>query len=426
MTATNGGEVAGNQPLADAGSVPDLSAQEGPGPVLQRHFCFPYVTLTIVALALAVHVERTLFWAGAPKDPFMRFGMSIGPFVWDGQWWRVLTSPFLHDNWRHLLENLALLAIPMWRLESVLGAIRTIGVLLVITVIADAAVLVAAPSSLGYGLSAIGCGATSAALVLYIRYWRRFRKSPLRQVCFWVIGLLSLLWGAACLRDMLLGGHLAHLTSLGGGLLGGIILCRPPPESGAAGRVGRWRYALIAACVLGACATIVVRYEWDRARSYLLLGQARLHYGQHRKAWSAFQRAVERDPTCAEAHLGMGESAWWADEPDTAVAAYEKAIELDPHVMSAYEGLLHVLRNERRWDEVIEVCTKALEIDPDDAFFHWRMGWAHYIVGDLDAAVAAMKTALAMWGDDATEQNRRVVEKMEARAAAKKLRPPEE
>lgn len=76
--------------------------------------------------------------------------------------------------------------------------------------------------------------------------------------------------------------------------------------------------------------------------------------------------------------------------PDEAIARYERALEIDSDCADAHNNLGSVLRKQGRPDEAVACYRRALEIDPDYAEAHWnyglmllangrfREGWAEY------------------------------------------------
>jgi len=69
----------------------------------------PWITPVLVALnvlvfALIVIVNRA--WVGVSWQTYINWGANYGPLTTEGQWWRLLTSLFLHGGLWHLLANM--------------------------------------------------------------------------------------------------------------------------------------------------------------------------------------------------------------------------------------------------------------------------------------------------------------------------------
>ncbi len=67
----------------------------------------------------------TLFHAEDRNGPLVAIPQMSGPFdLWDGEWWRILVSAFLHGGLLHLVMNGLGLAALGWLLEPRMGRIR--------------------------------------------------------------------------------------------------------------------------------------------------------------------------------------------------------------------------------------------------------------------------------------------------------------
>src|SRR5258706_12391556 len=77
---------------------------------LRARTAHPFVTLVLVAVNVAVF-GAMLFGAGAISDPntLVAWGASLGTRTTNGEWWRLLTSTFVHLGLLHLLVNMAVL-----------------------------------------------------------------------------------------------------------------------------------------------------------------------------------------------------------------------------------------------------------------------------------------------------------------------------
>ena len=80
------------------------------------------VTVTLIALNVAAFLLRDLIVD--PPLNLTNWGLLFGPAVQDGEWWRIITSGFLHANLLHLGFNMYALWIFGPTLERGLGSIR--------------------------------------------------------------------------------------------------------------------------------------------------------------------------------------------------------------------------------------------------------------------------------------------------------------
>lgn len=125
-----------------------------------------------------------------------------------------------------------------------------------------------------------------------------------------------------------------------------------------------------------------------------------------RQAVAEFQRAIERDPTCARAYAGLAQAyralAMVGDaDPEVvfplAKAAVSRALELDPGRAEAYvaRGWIQ-LWYDWDWPASEAAFLRAIELDPNLADAHF--GHANLLMqtGHREAAIAPMRRALEL------------------------------
>nr|MBA3500840.1 rhomboid family intramembrane serine protease [Deltaproteobacteria bacterium] len=72
---------------------------------------------TAVVIALAIVATASAFASPAVRDALVADGR-----IFEGQWWRLVTGPFIHATWGHLVRDLALVAIAGIAYEGPLAA----------------------------------------------------------------------------------------------------------------------------------------------------------------------------------------------------------------------------------------------------------------------------------------------------------------
>lgn len=108
----------------------------------------PVLTTALVGLNLAVWFVSTL-----GGDRFLSDYGLWGPIVADGQWYRIITSGFLHDGVFHLGFNCFALWIMGRSLEQFLGRLRFAALYFVSLLGGSAGVLLFEPNALAVGAS---------------------------------------------------------------------------------------------------------------------------------------------------------------------------------------------------------------------------------------------------------------------------------
>lgn len=182
----------------------------------------PVVVPTLIALNVAVFgwtaVQARSIGSNAASPLFAEWALVPG-LVWDGEWWRVVTSGFLHIGPIHLLFNMMALWVLGRDLESVLGRGRLLAVYFIGMLGGAAAVLVFyAPNQAVAGASGAVFGLMGGLAVVLKRL-----KVPAGQV----IGLIAVnVVISVVIPGVSLIGHLGGLV-LGAAATAGLVYAPP-------------------------------------------------------------------------------------------------------------------------------------------------------------------------------------------------------
>jgi TolB-like protein len=118
------------------------------------------------------------------------------------------------------------------------------------------------------------------------------------------------------------------------------------------------------------------------------------------KAMEAVDRALELDPTLAEAHARKGllqmENAL---DYSAAARSYRRALELNPNDPSAQLGVADLYAMVGATDHAIELGEAAIERDPVDPLGYFRLGGFYWDAGRLDEARSMLENALNLSPD---------------------------
>jgi membrane associated rhomboid family serine protease len=169
------------------------------------------VTRILVAINVIVYLITVAQGSGL-NDPggslFNKWAL-FGPLVGGGDWWRLITSAFLHASVIHIAFNM----LALWWLgapvEMALGRVRFIGLYLVSGLAGAAGALVADPNAVTVGASGAIFGLLGAGLILE---WQATGSIAGNYLTLILINLAI----SFAVPGISIGGHL-------GGLIGGIL-----------------------------------------------------------------------------------------------------------------------------------------------------------------------------------------------------------
>ena len=130
------------------------------------------------------------------------------------------------------------------------------------------------------------------------------------------------------------------------------------------------------------------------SEAHTSLGFTRLFYDwDWPGAERAFKRALDLNPSSAEAHNWYRAYLTAMGRHEEAIAEARQALRLDPFSLGVQAESLWSLFLARRYDEVIEQAGKALDMEPSFAFGYGDRGLAYAARGEFPQAIADLQTA---------------------------------
>lgn len=206
-------------------------------------------TVALIAINVVAFLVQILFGGGGfgGFGSVYRDGALSSGAVGDGEWWRVITSGFLHADLIHLGLNMLVLFFLGRVLEPMIGTPRFVAVYLVSLVAGSlGALLLTDPSSLTVGASGAIYGVFGATLLIARE---RGHDALLQQLGFWLVLNLVLTFSRPGIS---IGGHLGGLAA---GALAGMLVIAVERRIGSRGRLDAQLAALAAlgiACFVAA------------------------------------------------------------------------------------------------------------------------------------------------------------------------------
>lgn len=207
------------------------------------------VTAVLIALNVIVFLAE-LVTGGASSGvssqitgSVLQHGVFFGPLVADGEWWRIVSSGFLHLGFLHIGMNMLLLFFLGRVLEGSIGSVRFAAIYFASLVAGSLGSLLLEPTVAAAGASGAVFGLMGAALV----------ASRSRGINPWESGI-----GGLVVLNLLLtfavpgiakGGHLGGLI---GGLIIGYLLIELDERRRMLGR------GVLPAIVIGVVATVAI------------------------------------------------------------------------------------------------------------------------------------------------------------------------
>ena len=376
---------------AQRGEEPEDAIQPVmPTPWASRGASGVMVTQAFLGICVAVYVAMGLATGGTSilnptSQQLIEWGANSAPLTLGGQWWRLLTSMFLHIDALHILFNMWCLWDLGGMCESLYGPGSFAAVYLISGVGGSLASVWWRPMGLSAGASGAIFGIAGALIASY--YLGEFNlprsaiSSHLRSLI--VFAGYNLLFGAVSGRT----DNAAHIGGLGTGLVLGALIARFAPEREPFRRIAV--ILLVGLSVYGCGAWLY------RTRSYQVhasRGNQLLEENKPEQAIAEIQNSIRQRPDYVPAHFALAHAYFKLQRYAEAEAALKRVLELRPGYEPALYQLGVVLLDENKTEEAKNAFTQCARFDPGDG--HYGLGRAFAEEGNDQAAVEEYQRAL--------------------------------
>jgi membrane associated rhomboid family serine protease len=401
---------------AQAANLGPLDAANPSGPrVALRRLPLPAVTIGIIGANVLVYLAMGLSgvsWTEPSILDSVKWGADFGPLTLSSDWWRLLSSTFVHFGIIHIALNMWCLWNLGTTLEPFMGR-KVFGVMYVASGLAASLVSTAwNPWRVSAGASGAIFG-VAGALVSYFA----LKKTPLDRALvnrnlksLGIFIFYNLLFGLSGRVD-----NSAHI----GGLVAGLILgaaippmvrasagppyipVGPPDAARAANEESRANRVAFAVAALSAVFLLLgfaaIRTQKAAVADY---GRAvkRIKANQPNQAVAPLEQAVKLDPEASLAQASLGELQLRLENPAAAVAPLEAAAKIDPRAYGVQHNLALAYLGEGRPSDAIPLANSSI-LSQDDAFQGAKSGdrgawWAtFYIRGVAEAELSNVNGA---------------------------------
>lgn len=212
------------------------------------------VTKALIALNVGIYLITAAQGGGfnAPAGTLFAKMLLFGPFVAQGDWWRLITAAFLHGGLLHIAFNMLALWWIGGPVEQYLGRARYLMLYVVSGLAGSAGALIQSSATPVVGASGAIFGILGAMLILE---WQATGRLGGNAMTLIVINLvLGFVYNFQAGGNISIGGHIGGLF---GGILGTLVFARFGRGHAAYSRLG---VPGVAALVLIGAASIAISY----------------------------------------------------------------------------------------------------------------------------------------------------------------------
>lgn len=133
------------------------------------------------------------------------------------------------------------------------------------------------------------------------------------------------------------------------------------------------------------------------------LGSVYLEHQNNAKARDAFERVVQLSPafpsTLPSAWNNLGLLALRDGRPADAIRHFQKALQLSPDYLIALTNLGNAYRQEKQWDDARKALERAITVGPDDPEANYSLGMVLAQLNQTDQAYDYLQRALRLRPD---------------------------
>ncbi|MDQ7826847.1 MAG: rhomboid family intramembrane serine protease [Candidatus Eremiobacteraeota bacterium] len=359
-----------------------------------------FITVALIAVNCAVFVACCL--AGGPGDTgvLVDHGAKVDALIWEGQYWRLFASMFLHIGLLHLLLNVYCLLIFGSLLEEAVGHSALLLIYLTSGLIGNSASL-AFSSSISVGASGAILGVVGALAAFAVFH----RKSiPRERFILYTAALIPFLASLAYFGSMESGvDQDAHWGGFLWGALAGLTVeySRKGPKA--------LPMAVATALLLSSAGALFLSAglapQRDRAvKTYLVLAgldEEREDYGDARLS---LEKAAALDPGNMEVLHRLGKVLISSGDLLKGIVTWEQAAKKDRTIRRSLSKVYLIIAesslNAGKTGDALLYYRKTLEFNPREAKAWQGMSSYYFLMGDLSMGLALLKKAIALTPGD--------------------------
>jgi len=348
------------------------------------------IAMNTLVFVLMVLQGRSLF--GFTSAQLLRWGANSGVLTSGGEWWRLLSSTFVHGGLLHIALNLWCLYSLGWLAELLFGRRNYVLLYLMCGTGGSLASIVWRGHGLSVGASGAIFGIAGALLPAIFLHGNRQLRMALRghltSVALFVV--YNLAFGA-----MIPGiDNAAHLGGLLTGLALGVAYPSGPERRRGEGRMRLVGSTLVVLALFYAAGTVAKRrnagfIEAEAASSAFQRGDLNQAVVHARRA-----AKIRPDDPHVQFMLGtfLVSQRSYAEAKEPLLATTR----LRPDFGPAYVNLCAAQLAQRELTTALANCEKGAKLSPDDAASWFNLGRVRYAMGDVPGARDALAKAVAL------------------------------
>lgn len=330
---------------------------------VQSIFDYGKPKMTYVLLALNILIFLFIEWMGDTTSvvTLIEYGAKYNPAIMDGEWWRIVTSMFLHIGFLHLFMNMFALFYLGTAVEKLYGTWRFFFIYMLAGLFGGIASFMLNPH-VAAGASGAIFGLFGALLFFGVLHKQLFFRTMGWNLIF--IVLLNIAFGI--LVPQVDNG--AHIGGMIGGFIATAIVNMPKQKNIRMQSVALFVYLLILGVM--SIAGLQSIFNGEQTLSEVQETQELNQNGEYEVVIEKTTNALE-NPGVYESQLLFNRSFAYlkTEQMDAARDDLERVVQASPEMAEAHYNLALVYQEQGEREKAAEHAAKAAELKPDQADF---------------------------------------------------------
>ena len=315
------------------------------------------------------------------EQVLVELGANIGLLTCTGQWWRVLTSMFLHVGALHFLINMYALTKVGPPAEGLFGWREFLLIYFFSGIMGSLASLLWNPLLVSAGASGAIFGVYGSLLAFMFVQRDEYPPAILRYHALMAVGLLVCNAAYGLMVPEI--DNFAHIGGLLSGAFAGFLLAHVEVKE-------KYRAAFsvpVMALLIGALGWLAFTSFGERGFNDFHQGINSMKSKNYELAAEQFTRFVFRNPKEPDAYRSRGLAYSKEGLLDLALSDFTKETTLAPKSAEAYNSKAWIEDGLHLYDQAIEDATTALKLNPRSSAYYDTRGYAYAHTGQHEKAL---------------------------------------
>jgi len=319
----------------------------------------PRLTYFLIAINVLIFILVELTGGSADIEHLIHSGAKYNPYIIDGEWWRIISSMFLHIGFLHLFMNMLALYYLGHAVERIFGTLRFL-IIYMLAGIGGGLASFAFTIQVSAGASGAIFGLFGALLFFGAMHKQLFLQTMGRNLLI-IIGI-NIVFGFVVPQI----DNSAHLGGLISGFIGATIVFLPNNKQ----MVKQWLATILYVVIAVFLALYGINTHQEGSLYQLHNIDEHLANEQYDEAIALATDNIKVDDELLPQYLFQRGYAYiQTNKIDLAIADLEQCISLTEEIPEAYYNLALLYYDTDQMSLAEETITKAIELDPHNTMF---------------------------------------------------------